>query len=202
MLSVNGLPQCMCMWDVEVGLFIVNMLHLIFQKVTQPCFPVAFFIFLKCFTWHLPINSFHQIIVILWKNTCESCGYAPPQTLLRPSLLPPATGTRWNVLLQPWRELTVGRWLQSPFSAAFTPFAVTPFTPDVLSPSGCLQAVAWLFPRLRLGLAALLGLLIVTHSIVCPDFQLLGGHWVPPLHCSQWWAEPGRTWPFNSGSSL
>lgn len=65
------------------------------------------------------------------------------------------------------------------FTCHFTPSAVTPCAPDVFSPLGCLQAQTWLFSRLHLGFVALLALLIVTHNLVCPDLQLLNGHWCP-----------------------
>ena len=62
---------------------------------------MAFFIFSKCFTWRLPINSFHQAIVILLKNKCESCGYAPPESAETLPTSPSSslvTESRWDAV--------------------------------------------------------------------------------------------------------
>lgn len=150
---------------------------------------MAFFIFSKCFTWHLPINSFHQVIVIVLKNKCESRGYAPPLNLLKPpSPLPswpwqqiPGEMCSPSPVTLPADYLTVGRYLVSPF---------TPFTPAIFSPSGCLQALtSWLFTRLKQGLVPLLalaflgsvwlGLTTLSALIFSCSSGLLHGHSVP-----------------------
>lgn len=110
------------------------------------------------------------------------CTTSEPTETLPP--LPPAPCNRYPVkcvLLQSWRGLTVGRWLESPFSPGILPLLLSLSLHLMFSPlqdlfrlkHGCSQGF-------KLRLVALLGPLIVTHNIVCPYLQLLDGHSVPP----------------------
>lgn len=101
---------CLRTWGVEVVLFGVNALHLIFQQATSPCFPLALFEFSKCCTWHLPINSSHQDVVTVVKNPRASAGSAPPGSA---GSAPP--GSAWGAPGLSWSAAAVqGAWRHQP----------------------------------------------------------------------------------------